>query len=61
MRVAAPPADGAANAELIRFLAERLSVPRAAVAVTAGHTSRRKTVVIEGRESAEVLATLLSP
>lgn len=50
--------DGAANAELIRFLAERLSVPRSAVTITAGHTSRRKTVRIAGIETAAALRTL---
>ncbi|HEV8398695.1 MAG TPA: DUF167 domain-containing protein [Gemmatimonadales bacterium] len=58
IRVAAPPMDGAANAELIRFLAERLSVPRSAVTITAGHTSRRKTVRIAGIETAAALRTL---
>ena len=31
IRVAAPPVDGAANAELVRFLAARLNVPAARV------------------------------
>lgn len=48
VRVAAPPVDGAANAELIRFLAKTLGVPRGAVAVTAGAAGRRKTVLIRG-------------
>ena len=33
IRVHAPPVDGAANAELVRFLAERLGVPRSAVTI----------------------------
>ena len=48
IRLAAPPVDGAANEELVRFLAERLGVPRAAVTIAAGHTSRRKTTIIQG-------------
>jgi hypothetical protein len=48
VRLAAPPVDGAANDELVRFLAEALGVPRRAVRLTAGLTSRRKTVEIEG-------------
>jgi uncharacterized protein len=48
IRLAAPPVDGAANEELVRYLAERLGVPRAAVSITAGHTSRRKTALIQG-------------
>ena len=48
IRLAAPPVDGAANDELVRFLAERLGVPRALVTVKTGATGRRKTVAIDG-------------
>lgn len=58
IRLAAPPVDGAANAALIAFLAERLGVPRAAVTVVAGATARRKRVAITGRSLEEVLVAL---
>jgi uncharacterized protein len=58
IRIAAPPVDGAANDELIRFLAARLSVPRGAIAITAGGSSRRKTVSIAGIETAAALRIL---
>jgi len=58
IRVAAPPADGAANAELIRFLAVRLGRPRSAITITAGQSGRRKTVSIAGLESATALRIL---
>jgi uncharacterized protein (TIGR00251 family) len=58
IRVAAPPADGAANDELIRFLAARLGLPRSAIAITSGQTGRRKTVSISGLESATALRIL---
>lgn len=48
IRLAAPPVDGAANEELVRFLAEQLGVPRSAVRIAHGLTGRRKTVVVEG-------------
>ena len=48
IRLAAPPVDGAANAELVRFLAERLGVSRGMVAIIRGSTARRKTVAVEG-------------
>jgi uncharacterized protein len=48
LRVAAPPRDGAANAELVRFLAERLGVSQGAVRIVAGAGGRRKTVEIAG-------------
>jgi uncharacterized protein (TIGR00251 family) len=50
VRLAAPPVDGEANEELVRFLAKTLGVRRAAVSLTAGLSSRRKTVEIRGLE-----------
>lgn len=48
VRLAAPPVGGAANEELVRFLADRLGVPRQAVRIAAGASGRRKTVVVDG-------------
>ncbi len=58
VRLAAPPVDGAANEELVRFVAEALGVARSAVRVAAGAASRRKTVEVEGVEG-EVARRLL--
>ena len=48
LRIAAPPVDGAANAAVIEFLADRLGVPRARVRLVGGAGSRRKRVEIDG-------------
>ena len=48
VRLAAPPVDGAANEALIRYFAERLRLPRRAVRIIGGATSRRKRVAIDG-------------
>ena len=48
VRIAAPPVDGAANDELVRVLARAFSVPRSAVEITAGHSSKLKTVRVVG-------------
>jgi uncharacterized protein (TIGR00251 family) len=48
VRVTAPPVDGKANAALERLLAKELGLPKGAVAVIGGHTSRDKTVAIGG-------------
>ena len=61
IRLAAPPVDGAANGELVRFLAERLGVPRSAVTIAAGQGGRRKTVKIEGVETAAAVKALETP
>jgi uncharacterized protein (TIGR00251 family) len=44
LRLAAPPSDGRANAELVRFLAAAFAVPLRAVTLARGATSRQKTV-----------------
>jgi hypothetical protein len=46
IRLAAPPVDGKANAELLRFLAEVFAVPRRDVMLVRGDTSRAKVVRI---------------
>ncbi|MSR06782.1 MAG: YggU family protein [Gemmatimonadetes bacterium] len=53
IRIAAPPVDGAANDELVRFLAEQLGVSRRAVRLKAGATGRKKTVEIDGLSETE--------
>jgi len=44
LRIAAPPIDGRANEALRAFLSERLDVPRAAIRVEHGDSSRRKRI-----------------
>ena len=46
--LAAPPVEGKANDECVRYLAELVGVPRARVRVVTGLTSRTKVVEIEG-------------
>lgn len=48
VRLQAPPVDGAANAALVRLLADTLGVTQGSVRVVAGATSRSKTVEIDG-------------
>lgn len=59
IRVAAPPVDGAANAELVRFVAARLGVPRDAVTIVRGAGGRRKAVAVRGLDAAAVRARLV--
>jgi hypothetical protein len=51
VRVAAPPADGAANAAVAKLLAKELRLPRGALSVVSGATSRHKRLRIEGVEA----------
>jgi uncharacterized protein (TIGR00251 family) len=48
VRVAQPPEAGRANERVCLLLAERLRLPKDAVAVVTGHSSPRKTVEIDG-------------
>jgi uncharacterized protein (TIGR00251 family) len=58
IRLAAPPVDGAANAALVEFIADQLSIAKSRVRIAAGLTSRRKTIEVEG-VTAEQLADAL--
>ena len=51
VRVTAPPADGAANAAIVKLLAKALGTPTGAVSVVSGATSRHKRVALEGLEA----------
>ena len=44
IKVAAPPREGEANEELVRFLAKRFSLPRREIVVESGEKSRSKIV-----------------
>ncbi|MXU64058.1 DUF167 domain-containing protein [Oceanomicrobium pacificus] len=48
VHVAAPPADGAANAALVKLLAKLFGVPKSAVTIAAGQTGRRKRILVAG-------------
>jgi len=58
IRVAAPPVDGAANDELIRFLACQLSIPSSSVRIHSGASGRHKRVLVKGTTAQLVLARL---
>lgn len=48
IRVAAKPTEGAANAELLRFLSRHFGVAPSSLRIVAGHRSRRKTIGVRG-------------
>jgi len=54
VRIAAPPVENAANEELLRLLAAALGVRRKRVEITAGHTSKLKTVVVTSSDLAVI-------
>ena len=58
VRLKAPPVDGAANQALIAFVAQRCGVPKSAVTLEMGASSRTKRVRVDGLDAA-TLAQLL--
>ena len=58
IRLKAPPVDGKANEVLVRFLSEILGLPRKQISLTAGSTSRNKSVRITGLALPDLTARL---
>jgi uncharacterized protein (TIGR00251 family) len=59
IRIKAPPVDGAANKELIRFLSKALGISKTSIRIATGETSRRKHVAFEDGTQKELVAKLL--
>ena len=59
VKLQAQPIEGKANDALVRYLADRLDIPRKAVDLTHGATSRHKTLTIAGLEVETVMRLLL--
>ena len=56
--LAAPPVDGKANKELCVFLAKKLKLPKSAVTLVSGQTSRDKVVFLPGISTAALADAL---
>jgi uncharacterized protein len=54
----APPADGAANSELLRLLAKALAVRAADVSIVVGPSSRSKVLAVNGVGAADARSRL---
>lgn len=59
IRVAAAPVKGKANAELRKFLARLLRVPKSCILFKSGATGRRKALVVAGLTVHKALPRLL--
>ena len=47
IKIAAPPEDGKANAELIKFLSKEWKIPKSSLEIVSGETSRHKRLKID--------------
>ena len=54
IRIAAPPVAGAANKQLLKFLAKKLKIARSQMNIASGTAARAKSITIEGISAAEV-------
>ena len=54
IRVTAPPVDGQANAAAIALLAQALDLPKSAIRLVRGASSREKTLAVESMFQEEV-------
>lgn len=63
VRLAAPPVDGKANDALVHWVADGLDLPRRAVTLVRGQTSRRKWLEIDGPQEVTLawIDRLLAP
>jgi uncharacterized protein YggU (UPF0235/DUF167 family) len=53
-RIAAAPVGGAANIALLRFLSKALDIPKSQLAISAGHTSRHKRILVTGLSTTDL-------
>jgi hypothetical protein len=58
VKVAAPPLQGKANTELIKFLSQTLKISKGSIAIERGLTSRNKVISIVGLDRAEIVKRL---
>lgn len=58
VRIALPPVDGAANAELVKVLAKQFGVSKSAVEIQSGQTAKTKQIKIFGGSFKKLLNLL---
>ena len=58
VKVAAPPLQGKANKELIKFLSQTLKISRGSITIERGLTSRNKIIAIAGLDRTEIVKRL---
>jgi uncharacterized protein len=56
----APPVDGKANKELLKFLAKYFKLPKSSIQIIAGESSRNKTILIADIDKDTIIKKLCS-
>ncbi len=58
VRITSPPVDGAANAQLLKILSDKLSLPVRSIQLISGETGRLKRLKIEGLDLQQITERL---
>ena len=58
IRIAAPPSDGKANSQLLRFISAMVGVPLSDVSLIFGQSARRKGILVIGVQPQQVARAL---
>ncbi len=53
IKITAPPVEGKANEECIKFIAKKLGIRKSRVDIIAGHKSKKKTIAVSGLTRSE--------
>ena len=60
VQIAAPPVDGEANTELVKYMAKLLGLRKSDVSLDKGSRSRQKTLIVSGLQKDTIITTLQS-
>lgn len=60
VQIAAPPVDGEANTELVKYMAKLLGIRKSDISLDKGSRSRNKILVISGVQKDDVMAKIIS-
>jgi uncharacterized protein len=58
IKIKAPPVEGKANSEIIRFFSEILKTPKKNIEILRGELGRRKSILVANKTAAEVSAAI---
>ena len=59
IKLKSPPVNNAANEELVRFLAEKLKVPKRNIEIVRGHKQKKKILAITGINQNKITNSLM--
>lgn len=58
IKLKSPPVDNAANEELVRFLADKLKIPKSNIKIIKGHNQKKKIISVVGCDLNKIFKAL---